>query len=219
MTDVSLGTAQPRRAARHASAEEPVTDIPPDLSGVQMPLPLEETKPPKPVNPYAPTGWQTKQRIEFDAELPSGQMCRLMRLERDDLFRLNLMDYLDTFTPMLMSDDMTPEEREGKVKETMQKDPEALMKMLQAIDQVVMSATLKPRITDDPALVNYGTENDWDDPNFVAIVPLENVSTMERMFIFGAVFGRSMDELKSVWEQAEGLGGVADNAGVQQESQ
>lgn len=199
MTDVSLGNAQPRHA-----------EVPLDISGVQVPK--------KPVNPYAPVGWQVKQRNEFDLELPSGQMCRLMRLERDDLFRLDLMQYLDTFAPMLMGQ-MSDEEREEKMRETMQEDPESLMNMLRAIDKIVMAATIKPRITEDPELVDYGSESDWDNPDFVATVPIENIPLMERMFIFGAAFGRSMDQLKSLWEQAEGVGSLADGASVSQDAQ
>ena len=80
--------------------------------------------------------------------------------------------------------------------------------MLGAIDIITMAACIKPRITDDPSKVNIGTPDDWTDPKFVATVPLDNISLMDRMYIFGAAFGRSMDDLKSVWEQTEGLGSV-----------
>ena len=227
MTDVGLGSAQPRRragasrvqsepvdepvkATRHATGDEP------DVSGIAEPIHVADTLPPKPpANPYAPTGWQTKSRVEFDLTLPSGQLCRLMRLEREDLFRLNLMEYLDTFTPMLMGD-MNDEERSLKMKEAMTENPEALMKMLQAIDKIVMAATIKPRVTDDEELVDIGTEKDWSNPNFVATIPVENIPMMERMYIFGAAFGRSMDDLKSLWDQAEGMGSLADVPSVQQ---
>jgi hypothetical protein len=195
---------------RHATGDEP--NVAPE------PIHVADTLPKKPANPYAPTGWQTKKRIEFDLELPSGQFCRLMRLEREDLFRLNLMEYLDTFTPMLMGD-MTDEEREVKMKEAMSEKPEALMSMLEAIDQIVMAATIKPRVTDDEKLVELGTERDWNNPDFVATIPIDNIPMMERMYIFGAVFGKSMDDLKSLWDQTEGLGGLASEPVLPQTTQ
>src|SRR6516164_10969149 len=81
-----------RRAARHAIGEElERRDI-----GAETKAAAEPEEPPfkpemAPVNPYAPTGWRKKQRTEFDVTLPSGQLCRVLRLEREDLFRLNLM--------------------------------------------------------------------------------------------------------------------------------
>ena len=182
------------------------------------------------VNPYAPVGWAAKNRVEFDVRLPDtldengnvirrGQLCRLTRMERDDLFRLNLHEYLDTFTPILMGQEMTEDEKREAMEEKMQEDPEALTKMLGAIDIIAMAACVKPRITDDPDKVDIGTPDDWADPNFVATVPLENISLMDRMYIFGAAFGRSMDDLKSVWEQTESLGGVANQSGLQQVAQ
>lgn len=166
--------------------------------------------PQPPVNPYAPTGWKKKQRVEFDLELPSGQLARVMRLERDDLFRLNLMEYLDTFTPMLLDDTGTAEERTELVKQTMSEKPEALTNMLTAIDKVVMSATIRPQITDIEASVNYGTEKDWADPNFTATVYINDIEMEERMYIFGAAFGRSIDDLKSIWPEAQGMGSLDD---------
>jgi hypothetical protein len=148
-----------------------------------------------------------------------GQLCRLIRLERDDLFRLNLHEYLDTFTPILMGQEMSEDDRREAMEEKMQEDPEALTKMLGAIDIITMAACIKPRITDDPSLVDIGTPDDWTDPNFVATVPLENISLMDRMFIFGAAFGRSMDDLKSLYSQTEGMGSLANDSGLQQVAQ
>lgn len=159
----------------------------------------------KPANPYAPTGWRKKQRVEFDLELPSGQLCRIMRLERDDLLRMNLLEHLDTFTPILM-DNMSDEERQEKMEASLRDDPKGLNTMLSAIDKVVLACTVKPKITEDVKLVNYGTEDDWGNPNFTATVHLDDIDTFERMYIFGAAFGRSMEDLKSLFEQAQGVG-------------
>jgi hypothetical protein len=164
----------------------------------------------RPVNPYAASGWGRRGRTEFDLELPSGRLCRVMRLERDDLLRLNLMQYLDTFTPMLLEDSISDEERQKMMTEEVRENPEALGKMLKAIDKVVMSATIKPRVTDDESLVNYGTEKDWGNPDFVPVAFIDDIDTFERMFIFGASFGRSMDDLKSVLESQAGVASLAD---------
>lgn len=247
MSDVGLGTAQPVKKAKQPKrrsqksvhleddsdqvieAFESVDDsradeahpidsrtgeeiIPQDLAGKPA---MMDT----PVNPYAPTGWRKKQRMEFDMELPSGQMCRVMRLERDDLLRLDLLQYLDTFTPMLLDGAMSDQERQEQATQSVKDDPAALSKMLKAVDKVVLAATIKPKITEDRGKVNYGTERDWANPNWVGTVHLDDIDTFERMFIFGAAFGRSMDDLKSIFEQAEGLDGLADVAGVPQGTQ
>lgn len=169
-----------------------------------------------PVNPYAPTGWQSKDRVEFDITLPSGQLARVMRLEREDLFRLNLMGYLDTFTPMLMEETVSAEERSKRIREKMSTDPNAMANMFMAIDEVVMSATVRPRVTDDKALVDYGNPEDWSNPRFIATAYINDISMDDRFAIFASAFGRSMDDLKSVREQASGVAGVADEPGVQQ---
>jgi hypothetical protein len=198
-----------------AGAAEPVSKGQPvDLN--------EEPAPPTakpPVNPYAPTGWRRKQRVEFDLELPSGQLCRIFRLDRDDLIRLDLMQYLDTFSGILMSDNITDQDREAQMQEAVKDNPEALAKMMKAVDKIVMACTVKPQVTDDEALVNYGTQSDWDNPNFVPVAYIEDIDLFERMYIFGAAFGRSMDELKSVLEQANGVEHLADVSGVSQDTQ
>lgn len=198
--------ARQAEADARAAAAEPVGPghgaIPQDFSG-------QPASAGPPANPYLVTGWRTRQHTEFDVTLPSGQICRVRRLERDDLLRMDIMQYLDTFTPMLLDDSMSDEERERMMTEEVKKNPDALRKMLGAIDKVIMVACVKPQITEDPALVNYGGEFDWGNPNFTPVALLEDIDTFERMAIFGAAFGQDMDALKSVLEQAEGLGRVA----------
>lgn len=175
----------------------------------------EEAKPP--VNPYAPTGWKRRHRQEFDIYVPSGQLCRVMCLEREDLFRMNLMQYLDTFTPTLMDNsDISEAEKDRRVKESLKTNPNALGDMFMAIDQVVMAATIRPKITNDTNLVDYGTEKDWRNPRFIATAHIDDINMDDRMGIFAAAFGKSMDDLKSVFDQTPGMGGLADEPGVQQ---
>lgn len=169
-----------------------------------------------PVNPYAPTGWKRKYRVEFDLDTPSGQHCRVMRLEREDLFRMNLLQYLDTFTPMLMDGAVGSEaEQNRKVKEALKDNPDALSNMFMAIDQVVMAATIKPKVTDDEEKADYGTEVDWRNPRFMPTAYINDIALEDRMAIFGAAFGRSMDDLKSVFAETPGLGSMADESVVQ----
>lgn len=172
-----------------------------------------------PANPYAPTGWQAVHREEFDITLPSGQLARVMRLERDDLFRLNLMGYLDTFTPMLMEDTISVEERNRRVREKMSTDVNSVTNMFMAIDEVVMAATVRPRVTDKKDLVDYGGPQDWANPKFVATAHIHDITMDDRFTIFAAAFGKSMDDLKSVLEQKAGVASLADKPGVQSDAQ
>lgn len=171
---------------------------------------------PGPANPYAPTGWQRKRRDEFDVQLPSGQLARVIKLEREDLFRMNLMSYLDTFTPMLMEDTISSEERGRRIKERMNNDASAIANMFMAIDEVVMGATVRPRVTNDEKKIDYGGPQDWANPNFIATAWINDISMDDRFAIFAAAFGRSMDDLKSLFEQTPGVASVADEPSVQQ---
>jgi len=205
------------RAARFATGDEQERhNIGEETKQAAEPLEPPIAIPPiEPVNPYAPTGWRRKQRTEFDVTLPSGQLARVLRLEREDLFRLNLMSYLDTFTPLLMEDSISGEERTKRMRDTMTQHPDAIANMFMAIDEVVMAATLRPRVTNDEKKVDYGGPQDWGNPQFIATAYIEDIGMEDRMAIFASAFGRSMDDLKSVWEQAGSLGGVADSPSVQ----
>jgi hypothetical protein len=171
------------------------------------------------VNPYAPTGWKRRYRVEFDITVPSGQLCRVMRLEREDLFRMDLIQYLDTFTPMLMQESVSDLAARRQIENSVKDDPTSLSKMFVAIDQVVLAATIRPRVTDDENKVDYGQSSDWSNPKFIATAFISDLEMEDRMAIFGAAFGRSMDDLKSVFQEESSLGSVANEPGVQQAAQ
>lgn len=171
---------------------------------------------PAALNPFAPTGWGSKARPQEDIRLPSGQLCRVQRLEREDLFRSNLMSYLDTFSPVLMEDTISSEERGKRIRKKLSDDPNAIQSMFAAIDQVVMMATVRPRVTDDQNLVDYGGPDDWVKPTFIATAYIHDITMDDRFAIFGAAFGRSMDDLKSLLGEAASVSGVADQPGVSQ---
>jgi hypothetical protein len=208
------------RAAQHATSSmsigEQLKEAAEPTEHIRDTLPpIDPPEPATPLNPYAPTGWRKKQRVEFDVTLPSGQLSRVLRLEREDLFRLNLMSYLDTFTPLLMEDSISGEERNKRMRETLTKQPDSIANMFMAIDEVVMAATLRPRVTNDEKKVDYGGPDDWTNPQFIATAYIEDIGMEDRMAIFASAFGRSMDDLKSVWEQAGSVAGMANGSSVQ----
>jgi hypothetical protein len=209
---------EPTRVSRHATGDEPERER---NIGEETKQAAEPEDPPikmpqaEPANPYAPTGWRRKQRLEFDVTLPSGQLCRVLRLEREDLFRLNLMSYLDTFTPMLMEDSISADERNKRMRDTMTQHPDSIANMFMAIDEVVMAATLRPHVTNDEKKVDYGGPQDWGNPQFIATAYIEDIGMEDRMAIFAAAFGRSMDDLKSIWAKADSMGSMANEPVVQ----
>jgi len=129
------------------------------------------------------------------------------------------MSYLDTFTPMLMEDSISSEERNRRMRDVMTKSPDAIANMFMAIDEVVMAATLRPRVTNDPNKTDYGSPKDWGNPQFVATAYVEDIGMEDRMAIFAAAFGRSMDDLKSLLTEEGGLERLADESSVQQDAE
>jgi hypothetical protein len=90
-----------------------------------------------------------KRRVEFDMTLPSGPLCRIFRLERDDLIRMNVQEYLDTFSPLLLEDALSPEEQPKQMTDAITEHPKALTKMFVAIGKMVMACTVKRRSEDE----------------------------------------------------------------------
>lgn len=166
-----------------------------------MPAHPQPTRPP---NPYAPTGWRKKVSVEFDVVTPSGQTVRLRRLERNDLFKSGIMDHLDQLLPLLIDAEQSPEaQRQGKVAEAVQRSASMLSDMYDVMDIVVMTACVRPMVTNDPQAVLEGTESDWADPNFIPIVHISSIDDDDREFIFATAFKMDSDQLKS-FQQSKG---------------
>jgi hypothetical protein len=87
--------------------------------------------------------------------------------------------------------------------------------MFMAIDEVVMAATLRPRVTNDEKKVDYGGPEDWAKSTFIATAYIEDISMEDRMAIFASAFGRSMEDLKSIWSQTGSVDSLADESSVQ----
>lgn len=156
---------------------------------------IAPTIPPKPVNPYAPTGWRKKVSVEFDLQVPSGQLCRIRRLDRNDLFKLKIVDKLDTLLPMLLDmDGQTPEERSEKIKEKVKANPEIVDDMYNVQDLIVLACCVRPYVTNDQSLTDYDAE--------IPIVHIDDIDIEDRGMIFAYAFGRDADELKSVASEA-----------------
>lgn len=201
--------------------DDAITEAPEALRnpnyGQQFKQAAEPVSPPSfaPQNVHAPTVWAPRKRDEFDITLPSGQVARIFKLEREDLFRMNMLNYLDSFTPAMMEDTISVEERDRRIKQKMKGDSGAIANMFMAIDEVVMFCTARPRVTDNEDLVDYGSPKDWTNPKFIATANIKDITMEDRFAIFAQAFGQSMDDLKSLLRQEAGMAGVADQPGVQ----
>lgn len=178
--------------APHEQVYQPPQTIPvaPTLP-VQLPVP----------NKYAPTGWRKKVSIEFDLHVPSGQVCRIRRLETNDVFRLKILDHLDQFLPMLLDDKLDDQQRDEKIQNAVKNNTHLIDDLYGVVDIVVMACCLKPAITANVDATYYGTEADWGNPDFLAIVHIDDIDLMDRMAIFEAAFGAESAGLKSFFQQ------------------
>lgn len=166
-------------------------------SGLLVPPP----DPRLPANPYAPTGWRKKVSVEFDLVVPSGQKCRIRRLERNDMFKLRIIDHLDQLLPLLVdSEGASEDERNAKIAEAVKTNASMIDGIYTVVDIVVMNCCVRPLVTNDADMAIEGTERDWEDPNFISIVHLDDIELEDRMYIFAAAFRREADQLKSVRE-------------------
>lgn len=177
------------------------------------PIHVAPTIPEPPANSWA-AGWAPVKREQLDVTLPSGKMCRVKILQREDLFRMNLMGYLDTFTPMLMEDTISSEERDRRMRDKMKSDSNAIANMFMAVDEVVKEVTVRPRITMLEDEADYGGPSDWANPEFIPTAYIGDIDMEDRFAIFAAAFGKSMDDLKSLWQQTPGVGSMADESSV-----
>jgi hypothetical protein len=146
--------------------------------------------------------------------MPSGQWCRIRRLDRIDLFKLKILDHLDNLLPQLI-DIGDDDQKAAKIQDALKKNMDLVDDMYTVIDIIVMACSVRPLVTDDKTKVNYGTEADWANPEFTAVVHLDDIELEDRQLIFGSAFAGDAEALKSVPQPAGSLGDVPAVSGVQ----
>ena len=166
-----------------------------------------------PANKFAPTGWRQRVSVEFDYQVPSGQWCRLRRLDKVDLFKLRILDHMDNLLPQLI-DVGDDQQQQAKVQQAIQKNMNLVDDMYNVIDIVTMAACVRPMVTDDKSKTNYGTAEDWENPDFIATVHIDDVIIEDKQAIFQASFKGDVDALKSAAEQEVRVGDLPASPGV-----
>jgi len=149
-------------------------------------------------NKYAVTGWKRKGDNTFDYTLPSGQTCRLRKLNMETIAELGLMDELDTFTGSIQvtpskkakgkgAKPLTEEEQGAEVMKKMLKNKDAFIKMLGTINKVVVSCVVEPRVHPEP---QDGSPRDEE------LVYTDDIEFEDKMLIFQEVF-EGMSKMES----------------------
>lgn len=188
---------------QHVGPEPLPTTAIPQAFVQAAPLPVTP-EPALPSNPYAPRGWKRKITKLMTTELPSGQVVEVRRLERNDLIRLKVLDHMDSLLPLLIDTDNQPNQPE-LIEAEVRKNPSLIDDVYTVMDVIVMAAVMKPMVTNTASLVNYGTDEQAADPNFVAIVHIDDIDELDKKYIFALAFGRDASDLKSVLGSASGV--------------
>ena len=180
---------------------------------------------------YAPTAWGGGN--EFDFTTPSGQLCRLRRMDPVALLGEGLLDKLDFLTSMVVSDHlpnakktalerakeakakvgtagMTEEEKEAeknsKVMEEIFQDPKRMQELVKTLDKVLVAVTIKPEILAIPEV--------FENNRVEGAIYTDHIDFNDKMAIFNRMM-KGVKDLESFREDAvESVGSVARSASV-----
>lgn len=163
-------------------------------------VPVEPPIPPPPRS-YQ---WNRVHKEEFDVELPSGSFVRLRKLSKSDIFNLNIVEALDSFTGGLIEPQTEEEQASNdKIAAEAIMDPEKRGKLFNTVDRVVLAAVVSPRVV--------ATGDTTEEQINVVDIEID-----DKFKIFREAFGEQMDALKSLREeQAPVLGSVSEGEDVQ----
>lgn len=154
---------------------------------------------------YALTVWGNKADEGKDFTTPSGQLCRIRKLEMLDILELDIIDLMDTFTKQLVAEPGKSKEQEeeatGAAFLDMLRDPARRHKVIDAINDVVPRAVIAPAVEPLPEK-NYR--------KVPGTLYVDDLSLEDRFAIFGESFQGWGDVSKFREEEAEGVGVVAE---------
>lgn len=171
-------------------------------------------------NEYAVTAWGEEGGKKKSLTLPSGQRCLVQLLEMEDVIALGVVDQLDTFTGGMLSEALSGKPKPKKTKKDAKKEEatkwmEALkdqakfLKLMDAVEKIIMRAVLKPKIYPEP-LEEDGSQG----PLVKGRAYIHQVSFTDKMEIFGVVF-QNLGDMSSFHEgQTPDLGDVATSEGL-----
>jgi hypothetical protein len=142
-----IRNADPESAARieQVMMSEGIRD---KFDPVRQAIPL--SPPFAPVDPYAPTEWG--QPTEQDFRCPSGQLCRVRRVDMMDLLGGGLLNNLDFVTKIVNEEHVPnaavgPKAREAKALSALSgSGPKEMEEFRKAIDGVVLRVVVKPSL-------------------------------------------------------------------------
>jgi hypothetical protein len=161
------------------------------------------------VDPYAPTAWG--QPIEQDFTCPSGQVCRVRRVDIMDLLGGGLLNNLDFVTKIVQEEHIpnaaagpksTQAVQENAVKALASGGPEQMVEFKKAIDGVVLRVVVRPALWPVP---------EAGEPRVDGCVYVDSVSFTDKVEIFNWAVsgGQNAQEIKQFREEpVESLGAV-----------
>lgn len=152
---------------------------------------------------YAPSVWGNKAEEGKDFTTPSGQLCRVRKLEMLDILELDIMDLMDTFTKQLVAEPgkEATEEATGMAFLDMLRDPQRRDKIIDAINNVVPRAVIAPVVEPLP-------EKQYR--KVPGTLYVDDISLEDRFAIFGESFQGWGDVSKFREEEAGSVAVVAE---------
>jgi hypothetical protein len=167
-----------------------------------------------PVDPYAPTSWGLP--TEEDFRCPSGQLCRVRRVDIMDLLGGGLLNSLD-FVTRIVRDEHIPKAAVGpKAAESAKKSamkaladggPEQMGEFKKAIDSVVLRVVAKPTLWAVP---------DEGEPRVDGCVYVDSVAFTDKVQIFNWAVsgGRNAQDIEQFRPDADEPVGAVEHVEV-----
>lgn len=169
---------------------------PREESAVEPPSAPNPPSGPAPAAASSVRAYGFKRAVEFDLDLPSGDLVRVRKLNMNHIFALGITDLRDAFVGDLLSDGdgQTSGEEESAQKGFAEAllDPERRAKLMGPIDRVVVAAVVCPTVVFDGE--SNGEQTNVNDVDFVDKVMIFNEAAGDVL----AAFGGQQEALKSL---------------------
>lgn len=111
----------------------------------QMAMSPSPAAPSQAANPYAPTAWASDGPSEYDFQVPSGQLCRIRKIEAEMLIEAGILGQVTRLTGVVQQGIDEAEGRKvQRVGEILQKDPAKSKEIIGVVNSLVCVVVLQP---------------------------------------------------------------------------